>query len=128
MRHELDTTPEAWREKVCEKCGKKFMPAVYHQYVDYKIKGNYKSRRYFCSYTCYIHRGTRPKVDGRNKKQKPVQRYSKDGVLIAEYKNAREAALALVDEGIECDLRYIQFTCRGGSKTYKGYIWKYKED
>ena len=126
MRNETDTGPEAWREVVCEKCGKKFMPAIYHQYVDYER--NQKTRRYFCSYTCYIHREQRRKVDGRSQKQKPVQRYSKDGVFIAEYKNALDAVLALTDEGIDCDLRCIQRACRGDSQSAYGYIWKYKED
>lgn len=126
MRHEHDTNPEAWREVVCEKCGKKFIPAIYHQYVDYK--GNYSARRYFCSYTCYLHRQVLSEVDGRSKKQKPVQRYSKDGTFIAEYKSALDAVLALMDEGIDCDLRYIQKVCRGNCKSARGYIWKYKED
>ena len=89
MRHEHDTNPEAWREVVCEKCGKKFMPAIYHQYVDYER--NQKTRRYFCSYTCYIHREQRRKVDGRSKN--PSNGTAKTAYLLQSIKTPKKRLL-----------------------------------
>ena len=43
-------SPIGLREMICAKCGKLFIPAVYHKYRDEKLK------EWYCSYTCHQHR------------------------------------------------------------------------
>ena len=40
-------------DRKCDKCGKNFVPAPYHAYVD--------GRKAYCSWTCYNHRHDRPR-------------------------------------------------------------------
>lgn len=56
------------------------------------------------------------------KKSKPVEQYTKDMVLVAEYPSAKEAER---QTGIS-NANIIQ-CCKGRLKTAGGYIWKYKE-
>lgn len=53
-------------DRKCDKCGKNFVPAPYHAYVD--------GEKVYCSYTCYNHRHDRPKgkytrLTDRNKRR-----------------------------------------------------------
>lgn len=56
-------------------------------------------------------------------KSKTVLQYTKEGELVAEYVSANEAARQL---GVNSH-SHIGECCRGKIKSYKGYIWKYKE-
>lgn len=40
-------------DRKCDKCGKNFIPAPYHVYVD--------GAKAYCSWTCYIHRHDKPR-------------------------------------------------------------------
>lgn len=121
MRRDYDRYPERWVLRTCEICGKQFQPAVYHQYVDY-MGGEGSAKRYYCSYTCYLQRPDE-KDDGRRHQ---IQQYTEGGVLVAEYQCARDAVLALADEGVETTINRIQAECRGERKAKTGYIFKYK--
>lgn len=59
----------------------------------------------------------------REKHMKKVIQLTKSGELIAEYISVKQAA-----DANSCNLSNIARCCRCcyGSKTYKGYIWKYK--
>lgn len=126
MRLQSDKKPEPFGvRRICEVCGKKFTPAMYHIFVDYKYnrQGKLQKKLYYCVWTCYNRRKeTKQYLTTR----KVVQQYSLDGELIAEYKKAQDAALALVDKGINASIRTIQAACRGEYGAYHGYIWKYK--
>lgn len=52
---------------------------------------------------------------------RPVASYSKDGILVKEYFNPKEASY----DGF-C-LKQISSCCLGRQKTHKGFIWKYLE-
>ncbi len=131
MRADWDNKPEAFGiSRICESCGKKFMPAVYHQYVDYtssemghKSFGHKRRKKYFCSYTCFIHR--EEQVGSRGGKR--IQVYDLNGKFIREFRDAQEASMWLSGTGCPIDNRMIQRCCRGEIKRYKQYIFKYKE-
>lgn len=55
-------------------------------------------------------------------KSKPVCQYSKDGVLIAEYPSAREAAQITGAKN-----QNISSCCNGKTRTAIGFIWKFKK-
>ena len=65
------------------------------------------------------HKG-KPKPEGAGTPPKPVIQYTKEGVFIAEYASAHEAARQTkVHRGDICSC------CRGKYKSAGGYIWKY---
>lgn len=57
-------------------------------------------------------------------KSKTVYQYDLNNNFLNEYKSTGEAAQAI---GVKSG-SHIGECCRGKIKTYKGYIWKYKED
>ena len=114
----VETKPELPIERVCAKCGKKFIPAIYHRFVTY-----YPVKKYFCKWTCYNHRNDPVKKYRR----KPVLMYDKYGNFIKEFDGAQEAAMWLIDHGKDADNRCIQRCCRGEFTSYHGFIFKYKE-
>lgn len=58
-----------------------------------------------------------------SKKPKPVNQYTKDGKFIMTYPSGGIAAKAL-----NCNSSHIGECCRGKTKSYKGYVWRYVED
>lgn len=56
----------------------------------------------------------------KEKTQKVVSQYSKDGVFIAKFKSGAEAASVM-----KINRNRIYDVANGRSQTYKGYIWKY---
>ncbi len=124
MRQDWDTSAEAASVRVCAKCGKKFVPAPFHQFVSYRKLG----KIYYCKWTCYNHRNDTPtKVDGRKAKAKKVLMYDRNGDFVNEFDNAQQAALWLTAQGINANNRHIQAVCRGEQKHHHGYLFKYKE-
>jgi hypothetical protein len=122
MRAEWDTAPEAFGiSRICEVCGKKFLPATYHQFVGY-----YGDRRklYFCSYTCSC-RWDKPI---RSYGGKEIQVFDINGNLLREFRNARQASEWLIEMGYTsaCN-RMIRKCCVGEVETYHKFIFKYKE-
>jgi hypothetical protein len=127
MRRDDDNSVELMVLRECAKCGKKFYPAPYHQLVSYEVnrKANGYKKKYYCKPTCYLHRNE--KQDGR-RNGKRVLMYDYEGNFIAEFANAQQAAIRLVEMGFEgASNRGIQSVCRGEAKTLHGYIFKYKE-
>lgn len=62
-------------------------------------------------------------ISSRVKKYKqPVQQYTLDNILVAEYESAAVAAKI-----IGCNSGTIRNACKGKTKKAKGYIWKYKK-
>ena len=110
-----DWQPELMRSVVCKKCGKKFLPAVYHVYKD--------AGKYYCSWHCYNH-----KDDGKKKRTRSgVLMYDKDGVFLREFASSNEASMYLHGEGKAISSKSIQLVCRGEQGSAGGYIFKYKE-
>lgn len=128
MRADWDTKPEVFgKVRKCERCGKEFIPAALHQYVDYTIsnpKGGHPRKLYFCTYTCYIHRKQKERTYFYGWKK--VLMYDSEGDLIEEFDNAQKAALWLVSQGYYADNRMIQRCCRGDVASYLGFKFKYK--
>lgn len=136
MRAEWDKKPEVFgKMRICDGCGKEFMPAVFHQYVDYTKSKNIRSRSknktgidgrrklYFCSYSCYSNR----KKPIETQVGKGIQVFTLDGEFLTEFPNAQHAALWLAEQGYPADNRAIQRCCRGEVTRYHDYIFKYKE-
>lgn len=94
----------------CKRCGKLFECTALWVYKD--EKGIY------CTWTCYNHRNDKP--IRRKKGLKKVEQYTADNRLIAIYDCAKSAAEANL-----CDAEGIREACRGTSKTYLGFVWKY---
>ena len=44
------------KEKKCKKCGKKFIPAIYHIFRE--------GTKFYCSWTCYNHRHDKEEKGG----------------------------------------------------------------
>lgn len=128
MRAEWDTCAEAAVDRVCEKCGKTFIPAPYHQFVAYGNRdhdGNQK-KKYFCCWSCFNHRNDTPHKRGARPRK--VMMYDKSGeVLLGEFDNAQEAALKLTGMGYSADNRKVQQVCRGELLSHCGFVFKYKE-
>lgn len=98
-------------EKNCCKCGKRFVPAVYHKYEH--------NGRLYCSWTCYLHR-----ADGIVRpNSKPVYQYTLSGVLIKTFQSAAEAASSI---GMQ-KAGNIRDCCLGKTKTSGGYVWSYEK-
>ena len=53
---------------------------------------------------------------------KPVVQYSLDGIKIGEYESSSRAGSALGFKASQ-----IRRVCRGMRKSYKGFLWSYKE-
>ena len=119
MRREDDNTYEGMIDRICETCGRKFLPAPLHQYVDYR--GGRKL--YYCSWNCYCRRGQKK---AKKYNQKKVLMYGKDGTLLREFDGIKEAAVFLSSIGIVANMNHIQNACRGVHKSLYGYVWKYK--
>ena len=100
-------------EARCAKCGKNFVVAPEHRFVD-----GY-GRRY-CKWSCYNHRN-----DGKKSRKavRAVEQYTLDGKFICVYPSAKEAANAMV-----CAEDGIRAACRGKQASCSGYVWKYKEN
>lgn len=126
MRAEWDKTTEAPVTRVCKKCGEKFVPAPYHQFITYKGQGNTTRKGYYCKWSCYNHRDE-PTTRKQGAQARPVLMYSKDGQFIGEFESAQQAALKLTEMGKVANNRAIQRACRGELPHYRGYIFKYKE-
>lgn len=122
MRSEWDNRPEVLgKTRVCAICGKEFVPAVYHQYVDYLPRS--ASKRYFCSYHCYSEKD----MSGTGRRRSAVVMYDINGIMLKEFKDAKEASLKLAEFGVEASVVGIQRCCRGERESYKGFIFKYKQ-
>ena len=105
-------------EKKCETCGKTFIPAPYHRF---KVAQDGKRAKYYCCYTCYLHREIK-----KNKNKKPVSMMDETGKVIAEFSGAKEASIYLAGKGMVVDFPILQTACRLHRKYY-GYLWSYKE-
>ena len=57
----------------------------------------------------------------RQNKPNPIERYSLEGLLEAEYNSPRDA------EADGYSLKQISAVCNGTQKTHKGKIWKFKQ-
>lgn len=57
-----------------------------------------------------------------SQKKMPVIKISKEGLILAEYMSLSDAA-----RKNNLFITGIQAVCKGREKTYKGFIWKYKE-
>ena len=95
-------------ERFCRKCGKIFIPAPQHIYVDHN--------GIYCSWTCYNHRDTASSV----RKTKSVAQYTKKGELLRIFNSAVQAA-----EYVEASVKSIRNACKNGNVFLDCY-WKYK--
>lgn len=98
-------------ERICQKCGKVFIPAAMHAYTE--------GGRMYCSWTCFNHRNDNGKPGKR--KYKYVEVYDMHGELLRRFASANDAA-----EYTGFSIKRIQDACRYG-KAYNGFMWKYKE-
>lgn len=62
-------------------------------------------------------------INSKIKKTKPILQYDLDGNLIKEWNSLKEAALS-----INGDVGNISKVCSGKQKTYKKFIWRYKNE
>ena len=97
-------------EKTCAKCGKVFVPAVYHKF---RIGDTY-----WCKWSCYLHRDEKPKKEPTTKM---VQIFDEDGSMVGCFRSAREAA-----DTLDLPENSIADACRL-ERCYKGFYWRYKE-
>jgi hypothetical protein len=96
-------------ERICSRCGKNFIPAPQHVFVD--------GRAIYCSWTCFNRRN-----DNKKKKKKNyVELYTESGFLLKRFPSAEDAA-----EITGCCVKKIRNACKTG-EPYKGFLWKYKE-
>lgn len=99
------------QEARCAKCGKNFVVAPEHIFI--------AGRKRYCKWSCWNHRN-----DGKVKKTgRAVEQYTTDGILIAVYSSAKEAANAL-----HCDEEGIRAACNGKHQSSAGYAWKYRKN
>ena len=75
----------------------------------------------WCTQEYNINYGTR-NVKVAKSMSKPVLQYTVDGELVREWKSTAEA-----EQQVGFSHQNISSCCLGKAKTYKGYIWKYKE-
>lgn len=124
MRASWDTNAEILKDRKCEKCGKIFTPAVYHQFVDYINNGAKRPKRiYYCSWTCYNHR--KKKV----RKGKSIYLYDLEGNFIEEFSSANAAAMYMGDIGISISNKTIQACARGELAAVRGgFVFKYTKE
>ena len=95
-----------FEDKICARCGKSFLPAVYHIYKD--------NKGIYCSWTCYNRK------EERIRRSKIVCQFTTDGEFIKTYSSAREAA-----EAMDCSYHTITMACRE-NKEAVGFLWKYE--
>lgn len=76
--------------------------------------------KYNTNYGTCVDRRSKKFING--KKSKIVLQYSLDLILIKEWPSVRE-----IQRQFGYKQGHISECCRGELKTYKGYIWKYKE-
>ncbi len=126
MRLPSDTFAEQQVERVCENCGKKFIPAVYHQYVTYEPNGKGDHvKRYCCKYTCYNRH--RERLAQNPRKGKPVVMSNPNGEVLEVFTSAEVAADYLIKMRYVVIGRDIRRACKSG-KLYHGFYFRYKED
>lgn len=100
-------------ERTCKKCGKLFVPAPQHVFVD--------NGDFYCSWTCFNHRNDNEQKARTSRKIKKVELYSESGCLLKVFINATEAA-----EITGYSVNRIRAACQNGEK-FHGFIWKYRE-
>ena len=100
------------------------LPCVNHK--DEVKTNNHVGNLEFCSYQYNNTYGTA--IQRRKEKRlngvqsKTVYQYTLDGEFVAEYPSTRE-----VERQLGFYQTAISSVCLGKGKTYKGYIWRYKE-
>ena len=101
------------KTQFCRKCGKEFVPAPEHRFVD-------SFGRYYCKWTCYNHRDECKTVKPKREKIRPVELCDSNGNVLKTFASANEAA-----EITGFTAPYIRDACRTGTK-YHDFLWKYK--
>lgn len=127
MRSASDRGVEKFVMRTCKTCGKKFLPAPYHQYVSYELTtgtDNYR-KLWFCSYSCLNKYRTEREENPTGKRA--IVMCGADGGVIKAFANAQAAAMFLSDMGYRADNRKIQAVCKSG-KPYHGFYFKHKEE
>ena len=81
-----------------------------------------QSGGYFWKYEGEAKMKIKPSVQRERSNKRPIQQFTPDGDIVAEYGSVQEAAEAL---GI-CAPNIIH-CAKGDAKTYKGYKWRYKK-
>ena len=94
------------------------LPQINHK--DENPSNNNVSNLEWCDCKYNINYGSRNKKVAKVN-SKPVLQFSKSGSFIREWPSAKECGR----NGF--DFRNVSACCLGKRKTYKGYIWKYKE-
>ena len=78
----------------------------------------------WCTHKYNVNYGTRNKrASENNPRQRKVCMFDEDGVLINEFRNTVVAAMY-----VGGDHEGVAMSCSGEIFTYKGYIWRYKEE
>lgn len=111
---EQENRGEMFIDRKCDKCGKNFVPAPYHQFKD--------GSKYYCKYTCYLHR-----EKSQDTRTKAILMYDKSGDLIKEFESAKIATLYLAELGICTSMNALHRACHRPAKDFHGFIFKYKE-
>ena len=81
----------------------------------------FQSGGYFWAYECKAKMKIKPRVPIKPTNKRPVQQYTPEGILVAEYASVADAAKTL---GLNSP--NIIHNAKGETKMYKGYIWRYK--
>ena len=99
-------------ETHCPRCGRRFIPAPQHVFVD--------NRGAYCKPTCWLHRNDGIE-DKRKCKGQKVAQYNLDGTIIKTFDTLAEAGRSL-----NCAAQSISYACRHNEE-YRGYKWRYVE-
>lgn len=91
--------------KICEICGKEFTP-----------NPTKRRRAHVCSNECKIELD---KIHAA-KRQRPINQFSKDGILIKQWESA-----TCVYKELGCERSNIHKCCNNKIRSYKGFVWKY---
>lgn len=105
--------------KKCPVCGKKFIPAPYHAYLDKRAHSNIP----VCSYKCMRETEVKKKSSQRASRREYAQRRVKCIETGEVFKSAKDAAL-----WIKAEATTIRAVCRGDRETVRGYHWAYVEE
>ena len=92
-------------KKICEICGKEFTP-----------NPTKRRRAHVCSNECKIELD---KIHAA-KRQRPINQFSKDGILIKQWESA-----TCVYKELGYERSNINKCCNGHIQSYKGYVWEY---